>query len=300
MAYFLVVRNFEYFSFKKKILFIAKILIVSLALLLPWYVFNEYRIMTGANTSNVAYLLGDRHDGRTLDQRFIRAVMLLEKYAFLYPFILLVLPFFNSTFQWITLTILLPYSLIWAFAFSIFPRNLALAFPYLGLLTGMGGQKLVETGEKIISRLKLGRVRLSIICILLISIVISGGFLISDSMIIDHQTIQQKEIINKSVNRQIYNYFEEIGHFEPIMTNYPIQHLPGMEDLQIDIGNFSDYDYYKWKKEQNPEVRLMLIFEGRADTKVLKEINENIDKGYYEQIFKEAKYMLVRILIEDN
>jgi len=300
LAYFLVVKKIDRFSLKEKTTLLAKIFLVSLAIILPWYLFNQVRILTGDNASNLAYLIGDRHDGRTLTHRFTRAVDLLDVYVYLYPLILVFLPFLDSTFRWISLTILIPYSLIWVFAFSIFPRNLSIALPYLGMVTGICGQMILEVFGKLLLKLKVGRIKIYVLIIFMIIMVIIGGLLITDARIIDLQTGQQKEIIISAINHQIYDYFDELGHFEPIMTNYPIQYLPGLENLQIDIGNFGDYEYYQWTKDQHPEVRLMLIFEGRADDTVFQEIQENIENGNYELIFKQGNYLFVRIIRDDH
>ena len=79
------------------------------------------------------------------------------------------------------------------------------------------------------------------------------------------------------------------------MTNYPIQYLPGMENLQIDIGNFGDYNLYRWVIDNHPEARLMLFFEDRADERVLGEIEEQLQAGNYEMIFQDGKYMFIEI-----
>jgi hypothetical protein len=82
------------------------------------------------------------------------------------------------------------------------------------------------------------------------------------------------------------------------MTNYPIRYLPGLENMQVPIGNFADYDFYQWTKKQNPEVRLMLIFRGRVADEVLVDITRNIELGSYELIFKDGAYSFIRIINE--
>jgi len=114
-------------------------------------------------------------------------------------------------------------------------------------------------------------------------------------MIYNRQEEHQKDLLLSSINHKIYDYFEESGQFEPIMTNYPIQYLPGMEYLQNNIGNFAAYDFYHWVIENHPEARLMLVFENRANELVLQEIESEIDNGNCELIFKDGKYMFVKI-----
>jgi hypothetical protein len=296
LAYFLILKNFSNMNSQQRLIILTKWFILSLIIILPWYAFNEYRIFQGAVETNVSYLLGDRHDNRNLIERFTRAVGMLEKYAFLYPLILLTLPFLESTMIWVILTLLLPYSLIWALAFSTFPRNLSIALPILGLATGFGVQKMIEFGSKIIKNLRIGKLRLYFGFVLLLFSALAAGLFISDETLLQKQEEQQKNILLGYINRQIYDYFEETGNFEPIMTNYPIRYLPGMEDLQIDIDNFSNYNVYHQVIDNHPDVNLMLVFENRADERVLDEIEEKIDNGDFDLIFKDGKYSLVRII----
>ncbi|MBC8504245.1 MAG: hypothetical protein H8D34_05270 [Chloroflexi bacterium] len=295
LAYWLILRNITSLNRKDQIIKVAKWFGISLCIILPWYIFNETRILMGANETNILYLAVDRHEGRNLAERFIRAMGLLEKYAFLFPFILLLLPFLDSAIIWISLTILIPYTLIWAFAFSTFPRNLSIALPILGLVTGMATQKVIEFGEKLTTKIKIERLKLYIITTSTILGIIIGSLFVSDTILIDHQEEQQKDILLRSINHKIYDYFDDIGHYEPIMTNYPIQYLPGLENMQIDIGNFADYALYHLVIDNHPEARLLLVFEDRADEQVLQEVAEEIEAGNYELIFQDGKYMFIKI-----
>ena len=68
--------------------------------------------------------------------------------------------------------------------------------------------------------------------------------------------------------------------------------------MQVPVGNFADYDFYQWTKKQNPEVRLMLIFQGQIADDVQEEITKNIELGSYELIFKDGAYSFTRIINE--
>lgn len=294
LAYLIVINTLAQRDRKEKLRMAANLALLGLAVISPWYIFNEYRIFTGANSTNIAYLAGARHEGRNLVERFLRAIGSLEKYALLYPLILILLPLLDAPFQWGMLLIVLPYSIIWALAFSTFPRNLSIALPLLGLITGMSAEALIGFIAKLIDKLKMERLKLWIILLTLALIGIVGGFLVPDDVLINHQTEQQKEILFDFLNRPIYNYFEESGQVEPIITNYPLQYLPGLEEMQIEAGNFQDYDFYQWVKEQNPEARLMLIQRGKASEQVVQDIDQKLDSGKYQLIFKKNNYMFIR------
>ena len=296
LAYSIIQKDLDELNKKQQIRNLTKWFAISLCIILPWYLFNEYRIFTGSLDTNVGYLIGGRHEGRDLLDRFMRAVGLLEKYSFLYIFILLMLPFLESTLIWITLALLIPYSLIWAVAFSTFARNLAIALPLLGMMTGLSAQKLVEYTSKLTLKLKLDQLKIYFVIGIIALIAIISSLFVPDSSLINHQEEQQKEILLSFINHQIYDYFEKIGHFEPIMTNYPISHLPGMEDLQIDIDNFSNASVYHQVIDSHPEVSLILVFENRADEQVLQEITQKLENGDFELIFKDGKYSLIKII----
>ncbi len=68
--------------------------------LLPWYIFNETRILLGLNSTNALYLMSaERHSGRSYLERVIRAVEILDIYATLFPFVLVTLPLFPKKFR---------------------------------------------------------------------------------------------------------------------------------------------------------------------------------------------------------
>jgi hypothetical protein len=295
LTYLIVVNKISALSNREKLSIVFKPMLLALCLILPWYIFNEYHIFAGTNITNVEYLVGGRHEGRTIIERFLRAMGLLEKYAWLYILIIAMLPFLGSPFLWIGLILFLPYSIIWAVAFSTFPRNLSIAFPLLGLLAGMSVKEVLTFSKSIINRIMSDRLQISIIVIILCIGILTGSLLVPNSVLINHQINQQKEILLPTINHQLYDYFEQIGHFEPIMTNYPIQYLPGLENYQIPVGNFSDYNFYRWTITNHLESSLILVFEDRADEKVLQEISEAVEAGLFEIIFEEGKYSLIRI-----
>ncbi|MBC8507932.1 MAG: hypothetical protein ISR58_18250 [Anaerolineales bacterium] len=295
LAFFIILRDMDTFTRKNQLLEISKWFGIGLLILLPWYAFNEYRIIAGKNVTNISFLIGDRHEGRNLFERFVRAAGLLEEYALLYPLILILLLFIDSAIVWISIVILIPYSIIWALGFSTFPRNLSIALPLLGLVSGLSAQRLIDFCKSLLTKIKIEQLKTYTVMILVILVVIVGGFYVSDSTLLHSQEIRQKEILLSSINHKIYDYFDELGHVEPIMTNYPIKYLPGLENMQIDIGNFSDYAMYRWVLDNHPETRLMLVFENRADEQVLQEIDAELKSGNFELIFKDGKYMFIEI-----
>jgi hypothetical protein len=103
-------------------------------------------------------------------------------------------------------------------------------------------------------------------------------------------------ILHEDLNQQLFTYFDELGEYKKVFTNYPLRFLPGFEDKQVDIGGFQDIEVYYEKRAQNPDVEYMLISLYKDNDEVLEEIYREIDEGKAEIIFKMKVYLFVRIL----
>jgi hypothetical protein len=157
-----------------------------------------------------------------------------------------------------------------------------------GLLTFMVDQ---------LTNINFQKIRNYLLIILALIGILSGGLMISDGILQEIQTEDQKLVFDPEINQLLYNYFGE-NDYQPIFTNYQLRYVPGFEDLQVNIGGFKDYDFYNQKRAENPEVKYMLISLVKYDEKVFIEINSKIETGDYEVIFEHNKYLFVRILNE--
>lgn len=294
LAYWMVIRNLKTLSLRQKLTKLATYFGISLLLLLPWYAYNEIRILNGAKT-NVLGLMTNTHKGATRLDRFVKAIKDISVYAYLYPFIFITLPFIDKDFRKVIYLIFGPYSLIWALFFSRYTRNLSIALPLLGLFTGLGAGGLYNYAVDKLLKWKIGKTRVYLIVAGLLLAVLAGGYLIPDGVLIERQMEDQKKIVDSELNQRLYDYFGD-SEFQPIFTNYYLRFLPGFEDLQIDIGGFRDYDFYHQRRDEYPEVEYMLISLYAYDEDVMIEIYNKIDQGDYEIIFEQNKYLFVRIL----
>lgn len=297
LAYFIIVKNIDTMTRKEQLAKLAKYILFALLLLLPWYLFNEYRIFVGEAKTNVSILASnDLHKGRVPLERFLRAISTIGIYAYLYVFVLLTLPLIKKSFRLVIYTILIPYSLIWGFLFSLETRNMSMALPLLGLATGLGAGGLTKFVADLIAKSNITKIKTYVLVISLIAVLITGSLFVSSDSLTEHQLERQKHILSVHVTESLYEYFETTGHYEPIFTNYPLKFLPEMEDLQVSIGAFTDYAYYKKARQQHPNVKLMLIEDLRISDKVLEEITSHIEQGDYKVIFQSSNYTFLRIL----
>ncbi len=289
-------RKVDSLTQKEKIRKLVIFFLISLSLLIPWYIFNEIRILEGAKTNILMLISQDHHRGLTRIQRLVKAYKDLSVYFYLYPFVIITLPLIEKDYRKIVFLILFPYTLIWAFFFSKYTRNLSIALPLLGMATGLGVDGLIRVFTGLVSKWKIEKVKAQIVLGLIVVLIIGAALLVPSSTLIDLQTNNQKLILESEVNQLIYQHFDEEGKLEPIFTNYPLRYLPGFEQLQIKIGGFEDYNFYKQKRADYPDVKYMLISLYKDNDEVVAEIQQNIKQGNYELIFSKNRYMFVHIL----
>lgn len=296
LAYLIVFRKIDSLTQKEKIGKLVIFFLISLSLLIPWYIFNEIRILEGAKTNILLLISQDHHRGLTRIQRLVKAYKDLSVYFYLYPFVIITLPLIEKDYRKIVFLILFPYTLIWAFFFSKYTRNLSIALPLLGMATGLGADGLIRVFAGLVSKWKIEKVKSQIVLGSIVVLFIGAALFVPSSTLIDLQTNNQKLILEPEVNQLIYQHFDEKGKLEPIFTNYPLRYLPGFEQLQIKIGGFEDYNFYKQKRADYPDVKYMLISLYKDNDEVVAEIQQNIKQGNYELIFSKNRYMFVHIV----
>ena len=257
---------------------ILKPLIVGIAILLPWYVYNETQILLGNNFSNVAKLIGaERHSDRSYFERAVRAIEMLKEYVYLFPFALFSLPFIPKQFKKISVLMIFPYSLIWLFFFSIFERNLAMAFPFLALTAGLGVDYLSNFVLGLLERIKFNRIRAFLWLIPLIFILSISSFLITDEELQNKQFEEQKNVLIPPVNKKLYRFFDEREEYGVIMTAYRLNYLPILDEYFIQ-DEFIDYEETYEKFESNPEIEYFLVWERLANQDVLDILDDMISE----------------------
>lgn len=293
LVYFIIIDKEPRGNLKDKLTRLGRYFIFSFLLILPWYVFNEYRIFMGAKTNVMGLADPSRYGGYI--PRFKHAVNMIGIYAYLYPFVIITLPVMDKDYRKVVYTLLLPYSLIWGFLFSKFTRNLSISLPLLGLATGLGSSGLASLVLKKISETRITKIKSSYILLTSLVLIFSASIFVPDQVLFERQTEKQKMILKEDVNRKLYAYFDRIGEYKPIFTNYPLQYLPELDKYRVEIGGFRDYDFYKKIRENNPKVDLMLIGLFRVDDRVFQEIQQQIDAGNIEVIFEESRYLFVHI-----
>jgi hypothetical protein len=173
-------------------------------------------------------------------------------------------------------------------------RNLAVAIPLLSMVVGVAA-------ENWFVRLRAGVgkrpvLRLPALAVLILGALILGGSTlpVDDEILIQRQLSEQRKIFEPALNDKLYRFFSREGGPEPIITNYPVGWLPGLEDIwRNEI--FQDYDAYRKTLQRFPDVTLILVPTLGINQEILDELQQFIDVGTYQVIFREGAYILVRI-----
>ena len=293
LAYFWVLRGNKKFNSRQAILLLAKHLLLVLLLVVPWYVVIEYHIQFGGNTSNIDYVINDIYNGQTLPQRFAAAVDMLGSYFYLYVFLFLSLFVLNAKFRQLLIFFVFPFSILWAFFLSYESRNLAVALPLVSMSTGVALENWVTRLDSLSVRT---RVRLPVYGFVAIGLLLlgAGTLVYGEEHLINRQIIEQKKIFLPTLNENLYQYFKRQNGAEPVITDYPLDWLPGFKGIWRP-ERFRDYDLYELALVKYTDAQLLLIPMADIDPRILTEIQDRIASGEYELIFTESGYMLVRI-----
>lgn len=296
LAFLLVTGSMKHHNYKDRVRLLVKPVLIAIVVLLPWYAINEYRISIGLNDTNIEYLISaDRHDGRLYLERFVRAVESLGKYAYLFPFVLLTLPLIQKKFRWVAIITIFPYTIIWAFLFSIFPRNLAMVFPFLGLSAGLGVQGMINLTIGFAEKLKIHHLKNIVYLLVLLSMIFSMNVLFTNEKIAEQQIEDQKQAMLFALNNKLYAYFDENDDYGPVMTSYRIHYLPFFENLYIH-EEFAIYNEFYENFSAHPEVKYFLVWERKASKEVLAIITQFEEKGALEYFFENTNMKFYKVI----
>ncbi len=291
LAYLLMFQGTEEDTSRKKARHIFQILLVMLVIVLPWYIFAQIQIWRGNMVSEIPFVTKGIYGNRMMIDRFLGAVRSLQVYIITFALPLLVLPLLKKTQRFLVLGVAIPYGIIWAFYFSYRIRNLSLAFPIACVTTGFALESLLSLSSRLIPVLHLDRLKvvfifpLFLVGLVLLSLSLPGSFLI------DRQLELQKGLIYPKLNDNIYAVLEKQPPGSRILTNYPLNFLPGLENTLLynpldNIGTFQD------ALQQNADVRLFLLRKD-GNKQIYESIRTGLDKGAYDILFQEGGWIMV-------
>jgi hypothetical protein len=294
---------------KKIIKVLLSMVLFTIIIVGPWYVYKEIQIAGGMEKSELSMLTQRQHGNRTtFGERFIygferivnaRGIPGVE--FFIYGgLILLLLSLAHKQIRYITLFIVFPFTSMWVFLFSYDYRNLTLAFPFIALAMAYGfhlpAKKFIpRLGKKPAKPImtettpinhRLPRFRISILPLAVVITALSvllNFTIFKKELIIKNQLTQLKNIGDIRLNKKLYRYYDENGFPGKVFSRYPyFKYLPVLRDY--------------WAPErQESSVHYFLDTFNRPDKESVRQVKKKLKTGEYILLFKHNEYLFIKI-----
>ncbi len=297
LAYLLVLRNRHDWTPREKSRTLLLGLGIALLLCVPWYTYKQVQIAQGLDANNVEYVTSGIYHGASMLERLSHAFQSLDKYVVLLALMIPALFLLESAYRWLVILIVIPFSLVWAGYFSYDTRNLALIFPIWGLAAGLCLERLFKIGFDLVLRIKLERLKAYVGVALFLLALIGLGFAYPAAVLKEKQTNLQKQIFNASLNAQLYDYIGQVGGNIKILTSYPVEYLPGLENIEVNYS-FNDYASFNQQISQ-PEINYLLI-PVNVNDEIKAAVTQNLDNGNYHLIFEDDHFIPYQFIYMKN
>jgi len=275
---------------------IVPIILIPLIVTFPWYAYKYYHILFGIASDSHLFLpaqqSADAHQTAGMFSTMMSGLLTLGKYLVLVIFMIPALAIVNHYWKLIAGLIALPFILLWAAYASYDVRNLTMVFPLIAIVSGLTIYAGLSTIIMILDRLNPGRIRVFVLAIILASTLALTGLLITADSLTDQQIVQQKEIFSPEINTAIYSYFEKNPKGK-ILTNYPINNLPGLEGLQVPHWYQSSEEFFLLLS--TGKISYLLTPQNTSD-EIMDFIEEKIQSGEYEPLFDNSDFIQYRFI----
>jgi hypothetical protein len=287
---------FSKFPLEKKQL--LKWIAIFAAISLVWVSWYVLKTIAGTDTqafNTYASLSANKFDNLNLFGRIAAAMGQHREFVVLFLLIAVTFPWMDRFYKVLTL-LFAPYPFIWAGLASYDTRNLAIFLPVLALVSGYSIHwlivKLVGLSEKARVLQVPMYVPVAFACLALFSL----GFLVSPQKLYQKQVDLQSQIFSPNKNQMLLNLVAENGPQTRIMTNYPMEYIPGLSEYQVRF-DFQDYDQFL-AKVQSPDIEYLLV-PNLTNDRIKDYINAKVQSGEYQVIDRDKQwkvFTLIKIL----
>jgi len=276
-----------------------------LVLVVPWFVYKQIQLAHGFDTPGSAYSAGV-HAGRSFSERAARAWLIWKTQLsapLLWGLVLGTgLSAFHRRTAVVTLAITLPFTVIWLLFFSYDQRNLALAFPFIGLgaATGVG-----MASEWVLTRWRRssGGARRTATALAIAGVVLALS--VSDRGRIDAAHDRSlRELGSDEMNTFLYAYLEQHGFEGPILTNYRLlsllpelrEHVYYDRDATTrEFWPFRDPDVFRsFLKHPRGKFRYIVVLKP-LDLNILRILHIGIREGELEILYRTRGGLILRL-----
>jgi len=115
-------------------------------------------------------------------------------------------------------------------------------FPFIALLFCLGFIGFHNLCFWVVLKIRIEKTPLYVVLIFFSLVIISLNFIFSNAALGTRQIEKQKEIFSVELNSKLYDYFSENEMDGKILTNYPVDFLPGFNSSQMSFM-YDDLDY---------------------------------------------------------
>jgi hypothetical protein len=269
---------------------------VGFLLILPWYLPVGIGVLKDFSQLGIAQYISHSTQVQSSDSPLLRlgeAFIHLGKYLFLYLFMIPAFFLVKRRFKLLILFFLIPFSILWGIIASYSERNLSITFATLAVICGLGFEGLFEYGFQLLDLIRIGQLKAAFLFLLILFPIGYFSWKLTDKKIINIWTEAQSQIFSPEIDDQLYAMDRSDPNCKLILTNYPVNYLPGFEGTQLN-SYFNDYGIYE-KYLLNTTVCWMLVPNG-IDSSVNDEIEQNLNDGKYELLFTTDKWIPYRLI----
>jgi hypothetical protein len=262
---------------------------------ISWYVF-KYIAGTDTNAFNTYLSLSEnKYENVNLLSRIAAAIGQNRELVILFLVIAVSFPWMDRFYQVLTI-LFAPYPFIWAGLASYDTRNLAIFLPVLALLAGYAIHWLIVKLAGLSEKAKVLQIPVYIPVAFACLALFGLGFLVSPQKLYQRQIDLQQQIFSPSKNQMLLDLVAENGPQTRIMTNYPMEFIPGLSEYQVRF-DFQDYDIFL-ARIQDPEIQYLLV-PNVTDDRIKEYINARVQAGDYQVLARDKQwkvFTLIKIL----
>jgi hypothetical protein len=290
---FFVKPLFKENSKKANKLILTTVLLI-LIIVVPWYLYKQVLIWQGLERSEIQMIVGaTKHAFNYLSTKdqLLEIVKLLGKYFYLLILLIPLSFFVEPMITTLNLFLIFPFFIIWGIFASYSFRNLAIALPIFGISSGISLNHVFNYAFKIFKKVSIGKLKIKYyLIILIILITITGFFIFPDDLLQTKQLEQVMNTFSPSINQKLVSALEGEKNNFLIITNYPIDNLPGMAGKKIGFL-FNDFDSYQLTLESAKVDTIYLLVPNYSDQRIMDDIYKKLETGEYTLIFEDESWI---------
>jgi hypothetical protein len=284
---------------------VAVVVCVLLLFIVPWHVYKEIQVIQGFEVWENPMISGVHH-GRTFPERAIWAWAIWDAYLTtpVACFVVLAvgLSLVSRRALPTTLLITIPFTAIWALLFSYDRRNLALAYPFIGISAGMGAVAGWNWLCALWKRLGMPK-HVAIGLAALAALALAMPWILREEILAAHDR-ELRNLGPPELNEVLYAYHEQHGFEGKILTNYRLLAvLPELKEFYYfdrdaratEFWPFRDLEAFKSVlKARRGDIRYIVVRKP-ADWRIMRLLKEGMDRHQLQVIYRTRTGLIVRI-----